>query len=392
MNQPATPQSKITHEHRLSGYFITQFMSGGAATVFAGIWFASKGLNTDQIGLLNTVPIATLLCINLFVGRLADKASDWKQVITLGALLSAIFPFGLFYVTDFWGILLFWSLATIAQAAIVPVADAAAMRMTRRRGSDFGAVRAWGTIGFMLALFATGYLVTWFGKDFFLPLFVGLAVLRGLASMALPKLRAAKDEQTKSEGATHLLHVMKPWFLLPLFGWSMVFATHLVLNGFQSLLWQKEGIPTNIIGILIAVGALSEAVMLFAFKRFQGKYSARKLILASCIVSVLRWVAMAFSPSVPLLFALQTLHSITFALGFLGCMNFITNWTSEDIAAEAQSFFVILQQVTAIIAISGFGYLAGIYGTKAYLASAAFAAIGAVLVYMSLKMQQPKKA
>lgn len=390
MNQPAVLQTKLTPELRLSGYFLTQFLSGGAATVFAGIWFTSKGLTTDQIGLLNSVPIMVLLCINLFVGRLADKASDWKQVITIGALLSAIFPFGLFYVNNFGGILLFWSLATIAQAAIVPVADAAAMRMTRRRGSDFGAVRGWGTIGFMLALFATGYLITWFGNDFFLPLFAGLCVLRGLASMGLPKLRAAKDVHAKPEGATRLLHVMKPWFLLPLFGWSMVFATHLILNGFQSLLWQKQGIPTNIIGILIALGALSEAVMLFGFKRFSGKVSARKMILLSCVVSVLRWVAMAFSPSVPFLFALQTLHSITFALGFLGCMNFITNWTSEDIAAEAQSFFVILQQVTAIVAISGFGYLAGIYGAKAYLASAVFAAVGAVLVYVSLKMQQPK--
>ncbi len=99
---------------------------------------------------------------------------------------------------------------------------------------------------------------------------------------------------------------------------------------------------------------------------------------------------MAYSPGVPVLVGLQLLHSVTFALGFLGCMNFIANWTSEDIAAEAQGFFTMLQQAFAVVAITGFGWLAGDYGAKAYLASAVFAAIGAVLVYLSIRLQPPK--
>jgi PPP family 3-phenylpropionic acid transporter len=380
----------VSAERSLSLFFLTQFMSGGAATAFAGIWFTSKGLSAEQVGLLNSVPIFILLALNLIVGRLADRAGDWRQIIVLGSIASAIVPFGLFFVQDFWGILLFWSLTTITAATITPVADAAAMRVTRRNGTDFGAIRAWGTIGYLSVIFITGYLVQWLGGGAFLPWFVGLALLRGLASLTLPKLRAPEG-QAITKGAAKLLHVMKPWFLLPLFGWSMVFATHLILNGFQSLLWSKQGISTSMIGILIALGALSEAAMFFAFKRFSGRYTARKLILLSSVVTVARWIAMAYSPSVPVLFALQFLHSITFALGFLGCMNFIANWTSEDIAAEAQGFFTMLQQGTAVVAITGFGWLAGEYGAKAYLASAAFAAVGAVLVYLSIRLQPPKE-
>jgi MFS transporter, PPP family, 3-phenylpropionic acid transporter len=222
-------------------------------------------------------------------------------------------------------------------------------------------------------------------------LFAGFAMLRGIAAFALPKLRAEKGEAITG-GALHLAHVMKPWFLLPLFGWSMVFATHLILNGFQSLLWSQQGIATPVIGFLIALGALAETIMFFAFKQFAHRFTARKLILLSCLVSIVRWVAMSFAPDVPILIGLQLLHSVTFALGFLGCMNFIANWTSEDIAAEAQSFFVMLQQGTAFVALTGFGWFAGHYGPKAYLASAVFAAIGSLLVYLSLRMQPPKAA
>lgn len=99
---------------------------------------------------------------------------------------------------------------------------------------------------------------------------------------------------------------------------------------------------------------------------------------------------MAFSPSVEVLFALQMLHGVTFALGFIGCVSFIANWTSEDIAAEAQSFFQLLQQAMSVIVILGFGALLEPLGAKGFFASAAFAAIGAVLIWLSLRLQQPK--
>ena len=55
----------------------------------------------------------------------------------------------------------------------------------------------------------------------------------------------------------------------------------------------------------------------------------------------------------PILVPLQLLHSVTFAMGYMGCVHFIANWTSEDIAAEAQSFFQVLQQAMAVMAVDG---------------------------------------
>jgi PPP family 3-phenylpropionic acid transporter len=175
-----------------------------------------------------------------------------------------------------------------------------------------------------------------------------------------------------------------------LVGWAMVFTTHLILSAFQSLLWKQQGISEDVIGVLIALGALSEAAMFFGFRRLAGRFSARSLMLLSAAVSAARWMAMSFSPGVEILFGLQLLHSVTFALGFMGCTNFIANWTSEDIAAEAQSFFVVLYQGMTVLALTAFGWLAGTWGAQAYLASAAFAAIGGLLVWISLRLREPR--
>ena len=94
----------------------------------------------------------------------------------------------------------------------------------------------------------------------------------------------------------------------------------------------------------------------------------------------------------PFLIGLQLLHSITFALGYMGCVHFIANWTSEDIAAEAQSFFQVLQQAMSVIALVAFGWLIGIMGAHAYFVASAFAALGGVLIWLSMRMMQPKTA
>jgi PPP family 3-phenylpropionic acid transporter len=382
---------RFSPELRVSTFYFFQSMSVGAVNAFAGIWLSAAGLNEQQIGIIYAAPIVVLLVISLTLGRIADRARDWRQVIIIGAVASGIFPVGLFFVTGFSGILVFWTLAVVAQWGVTPVTDAAALRMARRRGSDFGTFRAWGTVSYLMVILICGYALERFGTPLFLPLFVTLCLMRSLASFGLPKLRAGEKQVAPKSGAVHLLHVMKPWFVLPLIGWSLVYSTHLTLNAFLGLVLKQQGLPTDIIGMLIALSAASEAVLFFTFKRFATRFSARNLILISCLTSVLRWVAMSFGPGIEVLVLLQLLHSVTYALGFIACVNFIANWTNEEIAAEAQGFFTVLQLATGIITVLVFGSLAGAWGAKAFLASAFVSALGAALVWLSTRLKHPER-
>lgn len=385
---------RLTPELRTTAFYFTFFMAPGAAVMFLPIWLSEKGITTEQIGIINAVPVFVILALNLVVGRLADRASDWRQVIVIGALIAGIVPIGLFFVNEFWGIMLLWTLAAMPAGAVGPVLDAATMRMTRRNGSDFGTIRAWGTIGFMLFNGVTGFLVVWFGSAVFVPLFVGLTLLRAVVALQLPAFRAPADQVTVAAvrpTAGKLMEIIaKPWFVLPLVGFAIIFGTHVILNAFAALLWKEQGISEDIIGPLIALGAAAEAGLMFVWRRFGGRVSARHMIFASALASVLRWAAMAFSPPVWLLVLLQLTHGITYALGYLGCVHFIANWTSEDIAAETQSLFTVLQQVTSVVALIGFGWLMGLYGAHAFLFASLAAAIGASCILLSLKLMQPK--
>ncbi|HEV7717777.1 MAG TPA: MFS transporter [Arsenicitalea sp.] len=383
---------RVTPELRTSFFYFTQLTTLGCGVVYAGIWFAQKGIHSEQIAVINAVPVLIMLVLNLVVGRIADRASDWRQVIVIGSLVAGLVPVGLFFVNEFWGILAVWTLTALPTSAIAPVADAATMRMTRRNGSSFGGIRAWGTIGYIAAVGATSLIVAHFGPMSFVPLYVGLALLRAFASLLLPQFRAPVREAVVSvKGvASRLREVMKPWFVLPLVGYAMVYGTHLILNAFAALLWKRQGISEDVIGPLIMLGAVAEASMMFGWRRFGSKVSPRNLLLLSAVVSAFRWTAMGFAPPVIVLVFLQLLHSITFALGYLGCVHFIARWTSEDIAAEAQSFYVVLQQAMSVIALVGFGWLVPVLGEHAYFVAAGFALLGAALILISLRMRQPE--
>lgn len=389
----AVGEGLLTPERRAALYMSTLFFAPGAAGAYLGIWLSGKGMSAGDIGIINSVPVLVMLVLNISVGRIADRASDWRNVIVLGTVLTAIATFGLFVADGFWGILAVWALCTVPGAVVGPVAEAATMRMTRRRGSSYSGIRAWGTVGYMFALGATGYVVALLGPKAFVPFFCLLAVARAGSALLLPRFRTpvtAPAAPPPVLQATHLKQVMKPWFLLAVSAFAVTQGTHFILNAFGALVWKEAGISEAVIGPLLALGALSEAALMFVFSRFSDRFPARYLILASSAVAAIRWSVMALNPPVGVLVVLQLTHAITFGLGYLGLVSFIANWTSEDVAAEAQSFAVVVQQAMSVLAMVGFGFLFERMGIAAFWVAGAFALVGAVMVAVSLGLATPK--
>ncbi len=369
-------------------FYFTLFMVPGVITGYGGIWFAYRGLNEAQIGVLNAAPIFVLFLINVFVGRLSDRATDWKMTIVLGSFIGSIALFLLIFADNYVMIFLSITGMAVAGGAVIPVIDAAAMRLAKRTGANFGAQRSWGTVGYLITLVLTGVLTTHFGPDAFVWLMIGFGVWRACAAITLPRFRTPTD----TPASTHLGNlksVLKAWFLLPLIGFAIVNSSHLLLNAFQSLMLSRQGFNPTTIGILIALGAVSETIVFIGYARLAKYLSARAMIAISAAMAILRWTAFAFEPNIWGLVPLQLMHGITYGLGFMSTVTFISNWVSEENAAESQGFSVMLQQVAIIIAVPSFGPLIAMFGAKAYFFSALYASTGLACVLISLRLKPP---
>lgn len=389
MNSTA-PGLRFSPELRAAAYHFTVFGTAGVASVYFGIWLTNRGIQPGEIGILNAAPVFLMMAVNLFVGRIADRAKDWRSVIIILSLISAAAAFGLFFVSGFWAILGVWVLTSMPAAALVPVIDAATFRMAERRGSSFSVIRAWGTVGFMATTVLAGPAIGFFGEQAFVPLFVGFALSRALLSLQLPQFRGGGEDVAAAKpgvGVGQLKQVLKPWFILALMGVSLLYASHGAIGAFGALLWTGQGVPEGMIGMLIAVMAASEAAMMFLWPRLKLKISARHVIIFACLVAAARWAAMAFSPPLWVLFLLQGLHAITFAMGYLGGIYFIANWTRESIAAEAQGFSYVLQQAGSVLLLVSLGWCINAFGAHAMLLVAGVCIVGAGLLVVSLRLQ-----
>src|SRR5690606_1733802 len=342
---PAVFSRLDTPELRASLYQFTVYLPGGVASVFLGIWLSDHGIPADQIGIINALPTLGLLLLNMVVGRVADRADDWRTALIVLSLLSALAPLPLYFVSEFWGILLVWALCATSNGLVAPVIDAATVRMTRRNGTDFGTVRAWATVGYVVVAGGLGLFVNTLGSAAVVSLYVAMVVGRAGLAFLLPRFRAPAPQVTLAEAMpeaaappSRLRDALKLWFVLPILAFALVNSSNSVIGSFGALLWHENGIPSYYLGPLLGFAAVGEAILMFAWPRFGGRVTARNMILAAAIAGLVRFTVMAFNPPVEVLFLTQSLHAFSFGMGYFGVVHFIANWTNEANAAEAQGF------------------------------------------------------
>ena len=386
---PTDRAEGFSPELRASIFHFTVFGSTGAASAYFAIWLSGKGISPDQIGIINAVPVLVLLFASMLIGKLADKASDWRVMIIWLAVIAGAASLGFLFVNEFWGALLVFTLCYTPSGAMVPVLDAATLRMTERRGSDFGFVRAWGTVGYTITAALTGALIGWLGAVVFVPLFIALSLMRTGLAFQLPRFRAPEHvaAPVRAAGGLKLSSLLRPWFILPCLAFALIQATHFFLGAMGALVWKIDGVGEGWVGPLIAVSAAGEAITMFFWRRIGTRMTARTMLIIAGVVATARWLAMAFSPSLPILFVLQALHAITLPFSYFGIMHFIANWAPEDIAAEAQSFSSMLTQGFAVVTLVLFGWLVGLMGGGAYFVASGMALVAALLAWWSLLLR-----
>jgi PPP family 3-phenylpropionic acid transporter len=223
----------------------------------------------------------------------------------------------------------------------------------------------------------------------FVPLFIALSLLRTGLAFQLPRFRAPEhvDAPVHKPGGVTLMSLMRPWFILPCIAFALIQSTHFFLGAMGSLVWKIDGIGEGWVGPLIAVSAAGEAVTMFLWRRIGAHMSARTMLIIAGVVATIRWFAMALSPSLPVLFALQALHAITLPFSYFGIMHFVANWAPEEIAAEAQSFSSALTQGVSVVTLVVFGWLVAMMGGEAYFVASGMALVAVIAAWVSLTLR-----
>ena len=96
---------------------------------------------------------------------------------------------------------------------------------------------------------------------------------------------------------------------------------------------------------------------------------------------------MATAPPVAALFPLQALHALTFAASHVGALRLVQRETPEHAAASGQMLYAALASGTLMGCASiAAGALYDAFGAQGYVASAALALAGAILIVQMMRV------
>jgi PPP family 3-phenylpropionic acid transporter len=269
--------------------------------------------------------------------------------------------------------------AEVAQSAMMPLADSITLASVRRDGLDYGRVRLWGSVSFILAAIASGAILgraamVGLGGNAVLALVLGAATVLFFVCVAVPTPPAEPTDQSRWAALGALAGDRRFWIFVPTVAFLQ--ASHQVFYGFGTLYWRSLGISDAMIGCLWAEGVLAEIVLFWQGGRLLARIGPLGLLAAGGAAGILRWTLMGFVPGLPAAVLLQLLHALTFGATHLGAMSYL----SRPVPPARGSAQAPHAGASAGIGgrMLGAGALYTAYGGRAYLFMALLSATGLV--------------
>lgn len=366
---------------RLSALFGALCLVYGVQLTYLPVFLHGRGLSASAIAFATSAPLFLRLVFTPTVAFLADRSDAHRlAIVVLG--WSAL-GFLLVMASGDWSaglVMLLVVAMLIAIQTIMPLTDTIAMKAVRTHGVDYGGMRLWGSLTFIVATLAAGWMVDAYGSEVVLALLMVAALATVAVAHCLPLPGAAgTDAGSRRLSLSDVASFAADRrFVLFVLASSAIQASHSLFYVFGVLHWRAVGLSATAIGFLWAVGIVAEIVLFWRWRRL-GTFGLLAPLLAGGWAGVARWTMMATEPSFPVLVLLQVLHALTYAATHLGAMQYIAKQVPEGKQGTAQallSTFTAGIAMGAAIMLSGFVYAR--FGGGGYLAMAVLAGAGVV--------------
>ena len=263
-------------------------------------------------------------------------------MISVLAALAALGFAGFTLAQGFWILLLLQVVTAASAQALLPLGESRTLSMVRARGLDYGRIRLWGSVSFVVGVLGIGGLLDLVPLATLPWILAASLFLTLCATLALP--RAMEDPEPGTRGALKALLADRPlrWVLVAA---ALIQASHAAYYAFSAIAWKAAGLSTLTIGILWTEGVLAEIAFFAVSRRLLARISLRGLLIAAALGGLLRWSVTAFTVALPALALIQLLHAATFAAAHLAAVHFIAARAPKGLAATGQGLYAGLSGV-----------------------------------------------
>lgn len=325
--------------------YFTYFFCYGVFLPFWSVWLQGSGLPPETIGLLLGAGLTARFLGSLLLAPQVKNPARLVFALRLLALVTLLFALAFWLGTSAVWLFVVMVGFNLFFSPLVPLTDALAGTWQRQISLDYGRVRLWGSIAFVIGSALTGKLISLFDYPAILVL---LSV--GIASM-LSGMLLRPSVMPQGEMRHHDAAGWPAWRRLMAESWrflicvSLLQGAHAAYYGFSALYWQQAGYSASVVGYLWSLGVVAEIVVFALSNKLFRRFSVRGLLLISGIAGIVRWGLMGWTTELPWLILIQILHCGSFTVCHLAAIRYISAREGAEV--------IRLQSVYAALAMGG---------------------------------------
>ncbi|WP_052074532.1 MFS transporter [Shewanella mangrovi] len=321
----------------LSGCYFFYFAILGALIPYLGLFFEHRGFDAAEIGFLMAIFMGTRIIAPNLWAMVADRNGLRAELVKIGSFTAAAGYLSFFYDGGFWYLAASLTFYTFFWNAILAQVEVLTLDTLGRNAHRYGSVRSFGSVGYIIWVVITGWLVNQWGAE--MVLWVGLALFVGLFVCSLP-LPSSRQARTEHHTVSKPPLVFNRAIVLFLLSALLLQASVGPFYGFFVLYLKKVGYSETLSGIFVAMGALSEIFMFMLVPRLLKRFNLKTLMMFSMAMTAIRWCLVATMPEhIVALIASQILHAFTFGLVHAASIQFVHRNFGKEHASKGQALY-----------------------------------------------------
>ncbi|MGP1347974.1 MAG: MFS transporter [Phycisphaerales bacterium] len=365
---------------RLSVMMLLQFAIWGSwLPILYPFLLGHRGFNLDQVGSILAAGALGAIIGPFIAGQVADRHFSTEKFLGVSHLAGAVLVFALSWIDAFWPFLLVSILYGLVYAPTLALTNSLSFHHLPDRDKDFGKVRLWGTVGWILAGIAVGQWLYFnhtpsgeteavikaaqdAGRADAFRLSAILGVAMGLYCFTLPRTPPARDAAEKNATLRAIkeirLQPLVTLFLLsvPISIIHQLYFVHAssFLTGVQNRAGGSDiaDAINAVFGVggggLMTIGQMAEVAVIACIPLFAKKISRKALLAMGITAYAVRMLlfgqmdtiaGFAGIPEIVIAIAGITMHGFCFGCFIFVAFMVVDEETTPDIRASAQNLY-----------------------------------------------------
>ncbi|OQW58771.1 MAG: 3-phenylpropionic acid transporter [Proteobacteria bacterium SG_bin9] len=361
---------------RTALFYSTIVGLGGTYLPFFPVWLKAVGVDAIWIGIITAVPSVVRLSVLPLITRFAESRNLLRTTMIVGSVLTVVGFYALGWLREPLAIFIVFSVTTVVWIPLSSLTDGYALKGVARYGLNYGPLRLWGSIAFVVGTVICGTMLDLIDGKNLIWVLVAVAVLNMVSSFGLQRIDQAPGDAAQPASSPALLR--NPLFLAAIFLVALIQASHAAYYTFSAIVWQGLGYSGFTIAALWALGVIAEIILFALSPRFT--ISPATQLLIGAVSCALRWVLTAQELPLPVLALVQLMHGLSFGMSHLGAVGLLVRLAPTHVIATAQGYQVAISgAVTGCVTVL-VGAMFARLGDGVYYIMAVQALVGAVLV------------